>query len=205
VPALEALRDEFAAAHFAVFGVSVDSLHCHANWGASLGGVSLPLLQDFHPKGAVGKAYGLYLDDVGIDDRATVLVDADGKVRYSSSVTPAGERNMSELLEVCRTLDRAFARKLEPAPTPAGLTGEMVLYVRNGCGFSQRTLNARANLHLAQKIRVRNVSEEPGALAELSRVAGDNQIPCLLIDGRPMFDSAEIIKYLVTRTTGGSG
>jgi hypothetical protein len=133
-----------------------------------------------------------------------VLVDAEGKVRYSSSVTPAGERNMSELLEACRAVDRQYTGKLEPRPAPRGLAGELVLYVRNGCGFSQRVLNARANLHLEKKIRVRNVSEEPGALAELSRVARDNQIPCLVSDGQPMFDSAEIIKHLVTRAIGGS-
>ena len=35
------------------YGVSIDSVHSHANWGRELGGVSFPLLSDFEPKGAV--------------------------------------------------------------------------------------------------------------------------------------------------------
>ena len=38
----------FRAAHTQVLGVSVDSVFCHANWAASMGGVSFPLLADFH-------------------------------------------------------------------------------------------------------------------------------------------------------------
>ena len=66
-----------------------------------MGGVSLPLLADFHPKGAVAQAYGLYLPEKGITDRATVIIDADGTIRHISSVTPAGQRDMQALLGEC--------------------------------------------------------------------------------------------------------
>jgi len=51
----------FRAAHTQVLGVSVDSIHCHANWGVSLGGISFPLLSDFVPKGNMAASYGAYL------------------------------------------------------------------------------------------------------------------------------------------------
>ncbi|MBM4297933.1 MAG: redoxin domain-containing protein, partial [Deltaproteobacteria bacterium] len=76
------------------------------NWAKSLGGVSFPLLQDFHPKGAMAEKYGAYMADKGITDRATVIVDKQGAVRYSVSVTPAGERNPKDLLAECQKVNK---------------------------------------------------------------------------------------------------
>jgi len=56
------------------------------------------LLADFHPKGEVAKQYGLWLDEAGISDRATVLIDKEGKVLWSESVGPGGARMPSALL-----------------------------------------------------------------------------------------------------------
>ena len=81
-----------------MLGVSVDSKYCHKAWAASFDGIDFPLLADFHPKGAVAKAYGLWLDEAGITDRATVLVGKDGKVLWSESVGPGGARNPGDLL-----------------------------------------------------------------------------------------------------------
>lgn len=89
-----------------MLGVSVDSRFSHDNWAKSLGGVSFPLLQDFHPKGATAEKYGAYLGDKGITDRATVIVDKQGVVRYSVSVTPAGERNPKDLLAECQKVNK---------------------------------------------------------------------------------------------------
>jgi alkyl hydroperoxide reductase subunit AhpC len=94
---VEQLLPRFRSAHTQVLGVSVDSIFCHSNWAASMGGISFPLLADFHPKGKMATDYGLYLSDNGITDRATVVIDASGVVRHASSVTPAGQRNIEEL------------------------------------------------------------------------------------------------------------
>ena len=68
-----------------VFGIGVDSTYCHTNWAArDLGGISLPLLADFHPRGAVASQYGLYLEKAGIADRATLIIDEDGKPMHES-------------------------------------------------------------------------------------------------------------------------
>ena len=101
---MQALLPRFRAAHTQVLGVSVDSVYCHANWAMGLGGVSFPLLADFHPKGAVSKEYGLWLDEAGISDRATVLIGKDGKVLWSESVGPGGARQPAELLEKVKSL-----------------------------------------------------------------------------------------------------
>ena len=63
-----------------MLGISVDSKFCHKAWSNGFGGITFPLLADFHPKGGVAESYGLWLAEAGITDRATVLIGKDGKV-----------------------------------------------------------------------------------------------------------------------------
>jgi len=84
-------------------GVSIDSKQSHHNWANSLGGVTYPLLQDYHPKGDMATSYGVYLENKGYTARATVIVDKQGSVQYS--VMANGERNISELLAECQKIN----------------------------------------------------------------------------------------------------
>ena len=95
--------DRFNEVDTQVLGVSIDSKHSHKNWAESLGGVSFPLLQDFHPKGAMAISYGNYLENKGQIARSTVIVDKQGIVRYS--VLADGERIISELLAKCKKIN----------------------------------------------------------------------------------------------------
>jgi peroxiredoxin len=63
-------------------GVSVDSVYCHRAFREHLN-LTMPLLADFHPKGAMSRHYGAYQDDFGTDNRSLVLVGEDGVVRWS--------------------------------------------------------------------------------------------------------------------------
>lgn len=179
----------------------MDSVHCHANWAAGMGGISFPLLADFHPKGAVASAYGLYLAEKGITDRATVIIDADGVVRHASSVTPAGSRDIAELAALCEAVNGNHAGTLPAAEAPPGITGA-TLFVKNGCGFSRTALLARTNLHLEAAVQVKNVSDDPAALAELEQLAGKAQAPALALGGSVQLESVEIVRTLVSKTTG---
>ena len=73
---------EIEARDAALVGISVDSFACHAAFREKLG-LTMPLLADFHPKGAVASAYGAYLEDWGHSNRSLVLVDGDGTVAWS--------------------------------------------------------------------------------------------------------------------------
>lgn len=186
----------FRAAHTQVLGISVDSVYCHANWARDLGGISFPLLADFEPKGAVGRKYGLYLEGAGIDDRATVIVDASGVVRHVSSVTPSGRRDIGALAVLCEQVDERHEGTLEAIAQPAGPPQDAVLYVKSRCGFSRATLVVRDNLHLQQRLPLKNVTEDAEARAELLALAGKDQAPCLVTGGKPLHESADIIRYL---------
>jgi hypothetical protein len=198
---VEQLLPRFRSAHTQVLGVSVDSTFCHANWAASMGGISFPLLADFHPKGKMAAAYGLYLADNGITDRATVFIDASGVVRHSSSVTPSGQRNIEELAALCEKLDKEHGSGLASFPEPKGIASGATLFVKNKCGASRAVKLARQNLHLEDRLALRNVSEDSGTRDELVKIAGKDQAPCLVIGGRPMHENKEIISLLVSGAT----
>ena len=104
IPGLNVLGDKFEAIDTQVLGVSVDSKYCHKAWANGFGGISFPLLSDFHPKGEVARSYGLWLEDMGITDRATVLIGKNGKVLWAESVGPGGARVPGDLLQKAREL-----------------------------------------------------------------------------------------------------
>ena len=89
-----------------VVGISVDSIPSHVAFAKSIGGIErYPLLADFHPKGDVSKKYGVFKDDKGICERAIVIVDKQGTVRYVD-VHDIGEApDNQQLLDVLRELD----------------------------------------------------------------------------------------------------
>jgi peroxiredoxin len=84
-----------------VLGISVDSVWTHDAFAKSLQ-LSYPLLADFHPKGEVARAYGLYQEDRGTTKRATVVVGRDGKVAWIKEQPIAQARDNAELLEALK-------------------------------------------------------------------------------------------------------
>jgi peroxiredoxin (alkyl hydroperoxide reductase subunit C) len=69
------------AAGVQLYGVSVDSAYAHKAFQRELG-IRIPLLADFHPKGAVAKAYGFYDEQWGSSARALVMIGPDLTVEW---------------------------------------------------------------------------------------------------------------------------
>jgi peroxiredoxin len=65
-----------------LYGVSVDSAYAHSAFQRQLG-IRIPLLADFHPKGAVAKAYGVYDEQWGSSSRALVMIGPDLTVEWA--------------------------------------------------------------------------------------------------------------------------
>jgi peroxiredoxin len=63
-------------------GISVDGAFCHKAFQHHQG-LTIPLLADFHPKGEVAKAYGVWSEQHGVSGRALVMVGPDGVVQWS--------------------------------------------------------------------------------------------------------------------------
>jgi peroxiredoxin len=80
---------EFENRGVTLLGVSVDGAYCHKAFRDHLN-LSFPLLADFHPKGEVARAYGVWSEDYGVSGRALVMIDPEGVVEWSHS-SPALE------------------------------------------------------------------------------------------------------------------
>jgi peroxiredoxin len=78
---------EFEAAGVQLYGVSVDSAFAHKAFQAHLG-VSIPLLADFHPKGEVAQAFGVWSEQYGVAGRALVMIGPDLVVSWSYMSPP---------------------------------------------------------------------------------------------------------------------
>lgn len=60
--------------------MSCDSRFTLAAWKQAMGN-PLRLVSDFWPHGAIGRAYGVFDEQLGLNTRATFVVDAEGIVR----------------------------------------------------------------------------------------------------------------------------
>ena len=105
MPSYEADMAEFERYDAQVVGISVDSVPSHVAFAKSIGGIgSYPLLADFHPKGEVTKKYGVWKEDKGISERAVVIVDKEGIVRYIDVHDISEAPDNAQLLETLREL-----------------------------------------------------------------------------------------------------
>ena len=76
------VKPELEGKGLTLLGLSVDSPYAHKAFQEKLG-IDTTLLADFEPKGEVARAYGSYLDGLGMANRTLVLVDEDGKVAWT--------------------------------------------------------------------------------------------------------------------------
>jgi peroxiredoxin (alkyl hydroperoxide reductase subunit C) len=73
-----------------LYGISVDSAYCHKAFQSELG-IRIPLLADFHPKGEVARAYGVYDEKWGNSARALVMIDPELRVKWAHRAPSALE------------------------------------------------------------------------------------------------------------------
>ena len=67
-------------------------------WAEQFEGVPFPLLSDYWPHGAVGRAYGVFNEARGMDTRSVFLLDAGGIVRFSQVYAPGTIPESRDLL-----------------------------------------------------------------------------------------------------------
>ena len=81
--------DEFEARGAKLYGVSCDATWSLKAFREKLG-VSIPMLSDFEPKGETCRAFGVYHPG-GFPQRALVIIDPDGIVKWSYEADNPGE------------------------------------------------------------------------------------------------------------------
>lgn len=73
---------------------------------------------------------------------------------------------------------------------------DLVLYYRPTCPFCVRVLKRMKDLGIEGAITLKNISDDEEAEATLISVGGKRQVPCLLIDGEPLYESGNIVAWL---------
>jgi peroxiredoxin len=103
MPGYSKERQTFDGLKAQVLAISVDSVPAHNAWAEQLGGIDFPLLSDFYPHGEVAQKYGL-LRPEGISERATLIVDMQGTIRYIDIHEIGKVPDNREVVEFLRTL-----------------------------------------------------------------------------------------------------
>lgn len=98
------IRDNFAKfdkENVELLAISVDSKYVQKQF-ADHEGYKFSVLADFWPHGAVAKAYGVFLEEAGISNRATFVINTDGELVAKFVTAPGQARSLDEY-------DRALA------------------------------------------------------------------------------------------------
>jgi glutaredoxin 3 len=71
---------------------------------------------------------------------------------------------------------------------------ELTLYYFPSCPYCRLVLDCLGRLGL--EIPMRDIRLEPGARDDLLEIGGKGQVPCLVIDGKPLYESDDIVRWL---------
>ena len=81
-----------------------------------------------------------------------------------------------------------------PAPAAQGAAPGLELYVMDGCPFCTKVESFLAQNSI--EVPERNISIDAEAEQTLISIGGKRQVPCLFIDGKPLYESDDIIAWL---------
>jgi glutaredoxin 3 len=70
------------------------------------------------------------------------------------------------------------------------------LYHKWQCPYSARVRDFVDEHRLGDKIEYVEIHEVEGAQDKLAALTGKTQVPCLVVDGKPMLESSEIVQWL---------
>jgi len=97
--ALEENQDQFEKLNAVALGISVDAVPAKHAWAKELRIKETQLLSDFWPHGAVAESYGIFRSADGYSERAVIILDAEGIVRFSKVYPMSEVPDMGEILE----------------------------------------------------------------------------------------------------------
>ena len=103
--------------------MSIDSVFVHKMWDDNEiskmveGGVPFPMLSD--AGGKVGKVFGIYDEDAGVETRELFIIDPDGVIQACEVLTPPVGRNVEETFRQVQAFQLIRESKGKEA-TPSG-------------------------------------------------------------------------------------
>ena len=114
---------ELQALGVEVLSCSVDSIYVHKMWNdyelskIINRDIPFPMLSD--QDGCIGKLYGIYDDDSGVETRGRFIIDPDGNIQGFEVLTPSVGRNVAESIRQIKAFQLVRNSKGTEA-TPSG-------------------------------------------------------------------------------------
>lgn len=71
---------------------------------------------------------------------------------------------------------------------------KLTLYYMPSCPYCQKVLRFMKDNDL--QLPMKDIRAEEENRAELVKIGGKGQVPCLVIDGKPMYESGDIIEWM---------
>ena len=72
---------------------------------------------------------------------------------------------------------------------------DLKLYMFSECPYCQKVLR-EIETSGRTDVELHNIHESEDDRQELIRVGGKQQVPCLFVDGKPMYESGDIVLWL---------
>jgi peroxiredoxin (alkyl hydroperoxide reductase subunit C) len=109
--------DELRALGVEVYGVSTDTHFTHKAWhdtSETIGKIRYPLVGD--PTGRISRNFDVLIEDEGLADRGTFVVDPDGRIQLVEINAGGIGRNASELVRKVKAAQYVAAHPNEVCP-----------------------------------------------------------------------------------------
>jgi len=117
------MHSEFQKLGVEILSMSIDSVFVHKMWDdyelskMVAGGIPFPMLSD--TGGKVGRAYGIFDEEAGVENRGRFIIDPDGVVQGFEVLTPPVGRNVGESIRQVQAFQLVRESKGKEA-TPSG-------------------------------------------------------------------------------------
>ena len=79
------------------------------------------------------------------------------------------------------------------AISPKGEPLELTLFKSDTCFFCHRVLGVAQSLKVP--LTLKDTRKDPDARNKLIEIGGKRQVPCLFINGTPLYESSDIIEF----------
>jgi alkyl hydroperoxide reductase subunit AhpC len=117
------MNEEFEKLGVQVLSMSVDSVFVHKVWNdnelSKMIGKDIPFPMLSDSSGEIGKMYGVYDENEGVETRGRFIIDPDGIVQGFEILTPPVGRNVQETIRQVQAFQLVRATKGAEV-TPAG-------------------------------------------------------------------------------------
>lgn len=78
------------------------------------------------------------------------------------------------------------------------MTHELELFMKPTCPYCIKVMNFMSENNIT--IPLRDIVADESAAETLIAIGGKRQVPCLFIDGKPLYESGDIIEWLRDNT-----